>query len=219
MSHVKKTDSHDVVTTVDTTTALEHLDKAIAALGLANPQPLTSKQRKAATRSRKGMEKVIPTLANLSTEHGVSVPKQPTSEMTSNLGLITQLNPVLQKLTSALALVQNNMDSAGSSSWNTASTLYGMLQKVAHRDPLLKSQLAPVKEFFSFRTPAAKKAHPKQKGKKAALKAEKEATAQVAVAADSASAESSPAAPSTASASASTNGASTPASNVVTAHA
>jgi hypothetical protein len=164
---------------MDTTAALELLDKAIAALALSS-QVLTTKQRKAATRSRKGMERVIPTLATLSTEHGVSVPKQPTSQMTSSIEMVTELDPVKQKLVSALALVQDNMDTAGSASWNTASTLYGMLQKVAYRDSQLKSQLAPVKEFFAYRTPAAKKAHPKQKGKKEQLAAEKLASAQAA---------------------------------------
>jgi hypothetical protein len=143
-------------------------------------QTLTTKQRKAATRSRKGMERVVPTLATLSTEHGVSVPKQPTSTMTSNLEIVTQLEAVQQKLTGILANVGNNVDASRSTSWNTATTLYGMLQKVAHRDPQLKSQLAPVKEFFAYRTPAAKNAHPKQKGKKEALAKEKEAAAQAA---------------------------------------
>jgi hypothetical protein len=177
MSVHKKSDSHSGAPTMDVTAVLGHLDNAIAALALPS-RTLTTKQRKAATRSRKGMEKVISTLATLSAEHGVSVPKQPTSEMTSNLELVTQLDPVKQKLVSLLTLVQDNMDTAGSSSFNTATTLYGMLQKAAHRDAQLKSQLAPVKEFFSYRTPAAKKAHPKQKGKKAALAAEKEAAAK-----------------------------------------
>ncbi|MGO8994916.1 MAG: hypothetical protein ACLQVI_16495 [Polyangiaceae bacterium] len=237
MSTKKKSDSSAGASTMDTTGAMQHLDLAIAALALPT-QTLTAKQRKAATRSRKGMEKVISTLATLSTEQGVTVPKQPTSEMTSNLVLVSQLDPVKQKLVSALTLVQDNMDNAGSTSWNTATTLYGMLQKVAHRDSQLKSQLAPVKEFFAYRTPAAKKAHPKQKGKKAALAAEKLAAAQ-ATAGDSAttaptttgsSPEAAPVAtpvattPSASSVSASTTANAVPAtapvaSNVVTPHA
>jgi hypothetical protein len=163
---------------MDVTEAVTLLDQVIACLALPNTQPLTTKQRKAATRSRKGMEKVVTTLATLSVEHGVSVPKQPTSQMTSNLALVNQLEPVMRKLVGLLTLVGNNIDMARGDSWNTATTLYGMLQKVAHRDSQLKSQLAPVKEFFAYRTPVAKKAHPKQKGKKAALAAEKEAAAQ-----------------------------------------
>jgi len=197
---------------VDATTVLELLDKVTAALALPT-QTLTAKQRKAATRTRKGMEKVIPTLATLSTEHGVSVPKQPTSQMTSNLELSKQLDPVQSKLTALLTLVQDTMDSAGSSSFNTASTLYGMLQKVAHRDSQLKSQLAPVKEFFAYRTPAAKKAHPKQRGKKAALAAEKLAAAQATAGASVSATPTTPPA-----ATASTSAPVAP-SNVVTPHA
>jgi hypothetical protein len=197
---------------VDATTVLELLDKVTAALALPT-QTLTAKQRKAATRTRKGMEKVIPTLATLSTEHGVSVPKQPTSQMTSNLELSKQLDPVQSKLTALLTLVQDTMDSAGSSSFNTASTLYGMLQKVAHRDSQLKSQLAPVKEFFAYRTPAAKKAHPKQRGKKAALAAEKLAAAQATAGASVSATPTTPPA-----ATASTSAPVAP-SNVVTTHA
>ncbi len=216
MSHVKKSESHDAASTVDSATVVEQLDKVIATLGLTT-QVLTTKQRKAATRSRKGMEKVIATLASLSTEHGVSVPKQPTSQMTSGLALATQLDPIKQKLVSALALVESNIDSSASNSWTTATTLYGMLQKVAHRDVQLKSQLAPVKEFFGYRTPAAKKAHPKQKGKKAALAAENLATAQAATGDSAAAAPTAPAAPSPASATASTSAPSAP-SNVAVPH-
>ena len=211
MSHSKKSET-DVGSTVDATTVLELLDKVTAALALPT-QTLTAKQRKAATRTRKGMEKVIPTLATLSTEHGVSVPKQPTSQMTSNLELSKQLDPVQSKLTALLTLVQDTMDSAGSSSFNTASTLYGMLQKVAHRDSQLKSQLAPVKEFFAYRTPAAKKAHPKQRGKKAALAAEKLAAAQATAGASVSATPTTPPA-----ATASTSAPVAP-SNVVTPHA
>ncbi len=220
-ANTKKTVSKPATSSMDVTGALALLDQAIAALALPAPTVLTAKQRKAVTRSRKGMEKVIPTLANLSNEHGVTVPKQPTSDMTSNLALVTQLESVQQKLTGALTLVGNTADAARSSSWTTATTLYGMLQKVAHRDVQLKSQLAPVKAFFGYRTPGAKKAHPKQKSKKAALAAEKEAAAK-------ATAESSvtappappPATPSPASASASTPASPAPAaSNVVAPHA
>jgi hypothetical protein len=154
------------------------LDQVTAALALPSSPALTTKQKRYATRSRKGMDKVVTTLSNLSVEHGVSVPKQPTSQMTSNLALANQLEPVVQKLVGLLTLVGNNADLARSGSWNTATTLYGMLQKVAHRDPELRSQLAPVKEFFAYRTTAAKKAHPKQKKGKAALAAEKQAAAQ-----------------------------------------
>jgi hypothetical protein len=177
--HSKKSETETAASSTGAAEALKLLDQVIAALALPT-QTLTTKQRKAATRSRKGMERVIPTLATLSTEHGVSVPKQPTSTMTSSLELVTQLEAVQQKLTGILTNVGNNVDASRSTSWNTATTLYGMLQKVAHRDPQLKSQLAPVKEFFAYRTPAAKNAHPKQKGKKEALVKEKEAAAQAA---------------------------------------
>jgi hypothetical protein len=133
--------------------------------------------------------------------------------MTSNLELSKQLDPVQSKLTALLTLVQDTMDSAGSSSFNTASTLYGMLQKVAHRDSQLKSQLAPVKEFFAYRTPAAKKAHPKQRGKKAALAAEKLAAAQATAGASVSATPTTPPA-----ATASTSAPVAP-SNVVTPHA
>jgi hypothetical protein len=197
------------------TEALTLIAQVTTLLALTS-QNLTAKQRKAATRSRKGMEKVIPTIANLSAEHGVSVPKQSTSAMTSNLALVTQLETVQTKLTGLLTLVSDNIDVARSGAWNTGTTLYGMLAKAAHRDSQLKSQLAPVQEYFAYRTKVAKKDHPKQPSKKAALKAEKEA----AVASGSADGtESSTPAPVAAAPSASTNGAPALPSNVATAHA
>ena len=190
-SHSKKSETETAASSTGVAEALKLLDQLAAALALP-VQTLTTKQRKAATRSRKGMERVVPTLASLSVEHGVSVPKQPTSTMTSNLEIVAQLEAVQQKMTGILANVGNNVDATRSTSWNTATTLYGMLQKVAHRDPQLKSQLTPVKEFFAYRTPAAKKAHPKQKGKKEALAQEKEAAAQPAAESSAASAPSAP---------------------------
>jgi hypothetical protein len=189
--HSKKSETETAASSTGAAEALKLLDQVIAALALP-AQTVTSKQRKAATRSRKGMERVVPTLATLSAEHGVSVPKQPTSTMTSDLELVSQLEAVQQKLTGILTNVGNNVDATRSTSWNTASTLYGMLQKVAHRDPQLKSQLTPVTEFFAYRTPAAKKAHPKQKGKKEALAKEKEAAAQPAAQSSAPSASSAP---------------------------
>jgi hypothetical protein len=197
------------------TEALALIEQVTTLLALTS-QSVTVKQRKAATRSRKGMEKVIPTLANLSTEHGVSVPKQPTSGMTSNLALVSQLEDVQTKLTGLLTLVGNNIDVARSASWNTGTTLYGMLTKAAHRDPQLKSQLAPVQEYFAYRTKVAKKDHPKQPSKKAALKAEKEAAVASGPVEGT---ESSTTAPVAAAPSASTNGAPASPSNVTTAHA
>jgi hypothetical protein len=218
-THAKKTDSQHAAPTMDAATAVTLLDQVIAALALPS-QTLTTKQRRAATRTRKGMEKVITTLASLSAEHGVIVPKQPTSVMTSNLELASQLAPVKQKIVSLLTLVQDNMDTANSGSFNTATTLYGMLQKAAHRDSQLKSQLAPVREYFAYRSPAAKKAHPKSKGKKAALAAEKLAAAHAAAGDSVVVAPTAPlATPSAASASASTNASPVPApSNVMTPH-
>jgi len=211
-THTKKSEAAPAASTMDVAGAVTLLDQVTAALALPS-QVITTKQRKAATRSRKGMDKVVTTLSTLSAEHVVSVPKQPTSQMTSNIELANQLEPVMQKLTGLLTLVGNNVDFARSGSWNTATTLYGMLQKVAHRDPGLRSQLAPVQEFFAYRTPVAKKAHPKQKGKRAALAAEKQAAAQ-ATAESSVSA--TPATPSAATASTS---APVAPSNVVTTHA
>jgi hypothetical protein len=166
-------------TTMDVAQAVALIDQVIAALALT-PSTLTAKQKKEATRSRKGMEKVVPTLASLSVEHGVNVPKQPTSVMTSNLELVTKLTSVQTKLVSLETLVSNAIDGARSESWNTATTLYGMLQKAAHRDAGIKSQLAPVTEFFAYRHPSVRKEHPKQKGKKDALKAQKQAAAEAA---------------------------------------
>src|SRR5215469_4679825 len=94
-THPKKQAASQPVPGMDTAAALALLDQVNAALALT-AQTLTAKQMKLATRSRKGMEKVVPTLANLSAEHGVVVPKQPTAQMTAQLDLVNQLEPVQQ---------------------------------------------------------------------------------------------------------------------------
>jgi len=157
----------------------------------------------------------------MSVQHGVSVPKQPTSQMTSNLDLVNQLETVSTQLKSLTATVGENLVAARSASWTTATTLYGMLQKPAKRDAQLALQLAPVKAFFAYRTAAAKKEHPKrrnQTGKKAALAAEKETGAQAQVESSAGSEAISPVAPSAGSATASTNAGSAAGSSGAAAH-
>ena len=217
MSTHKKAETETAASPTDTAEALKLLEQVVAALALP-AQVLTTKQRKAAARSRKGMERIVPALATLSVQHGVSVPKQPTSQMTSNLDLVNQLETVSTQLKSLTATVGENLVAARSASWTTATTLYGMLQKPAKRDAQLALQLAPVKAYFAYRTPAAKKEHPKQAGKKAALAAEKETGAQAPVESSAQSGATSPVGPSAGSATASTTAGSTAGSNGTAAH-
>jgi hypothetical protein len=111
MSTHKKAETETAASPTDTVEALKLLEQVVAALALP-AQVLTTKQRKAAARSRKGMERIVPALATLSVQHGVSVPKQPTSQMTSNLDLVNQLETVNTQLKSLTATVGENLVAA-----------------------------------------------------------------------------------------------------------
>ena len=168
----EKVSAPDVTTRV--TNAVEALKQLATDLGLPKPAPLTANQRRQVTRSRKGAEMVIPTLATLAKEYGVTLPQQSTEEMLSNAELAAQLDPLLKQLVSFLATVTENQANAKSASWSTATTLYSVLKRMSHRSVELGKQIAPVAEFFAYRHPSVRADHPKQKSKKAALAAKKQ---------------------------------------------
>jgi poly-gamma-glutamate capsule biosynthesis protein CapA/YwtB (metallophosphatase superfamily) len=201
---------------MDVAQAEKLLDEMVAALALPPASPLTAKQQRQITKARKGMERVIPKLASLSVTHGVSVPKQSTSDMTSNLELANQLEPIQQKLMRALTLVGNHIGNARGASWGTATTLYGMLKKAAHRDPEIRTDVAPLQEFFAYRHSSVKKNASKQTGNKAALKAAQQTAAQAEATPTVQETPAAPAATASTDARAGTNGAAT--ANGVTSH-
>jgi hypothetical protein len=154
--------------------AVTVLQQLVVDLGLPEPKPLTANQRKQVTRSRKGSEKVIPTLATLAGKYGIEIAQQPTAAMSSAAELAAQLDPLQKQLVALTTLVSENASNAASDSWSTATTLYSVLKRISKRDVKLQKQLAPAAEFFAYRHPLVREKHPKQKGKKAALAAEKQ---------------------------------------------
>jgi hypothetical protein len=162
-----------VATTDRVATALGHIQAAVAAMALTTPK-LTKRQKQIAAKARKGSEKVIPTISLLANQLGVNLPLQPTSTMTAQVALAHELEPLQKALQAFLASVEGNTFQANSGSWETATTLYGILKKVAKADPEVRTQLAPVQEFFAYRTPTARAANPKGKKAKAARALQKE---------------------------------------------
>jgi hypothetical protein len=71
--------------------------------------------------------------------------------MTAQTELASELEPLQKSLQAFLATVDGNVFLANSNSWETATALYGILKKVAKADPEVRTQLAPVQEFFAYR--------------------------------------------------------------------
>jgi hypothetical protein len=134
------------------TGALALVNQATATLAVT-ATALTAAQVKASTKFRKGGETQIPLLANLSASYGVEVPSRPTADMEAHLAEATALAPLLLVVSRLLAVLESATFQARSEAWATATTLYQMLRKASVRQPALKAELAPLKEFFAYRHP------------------------------------------------------------------
>jgi hypothetical protein len=114
-----------------------------------NPPALTSKDRKRSAKLRKGGETVIPTVAALAQQYGLSVPGFPTGTMLTQLNQAQDLIPLHKQMVSALDKVENAIFVGHSKSWASATVHYTMLRRLAKTDGELASALAPVAQFFA----------------------------------------------------------------------
>ena len=132
--------------------AIGYFKMGIALLALT-PPPLTPADRKRMAKLRKGGDKLIPQIAQIAQTWEVKLRTQPTEAMTSGLQMAADLSPLVTLLTGFLQEVQDTGGKAAGDSWATASALYAVLKRMSHKDPTLKTQLAPVTEFFAYRHP------------------------------------------------------------------
>jgi hypothetical protein len=152
--------------------ALKLVDQALVVLAIANPV-LTPKERKRATKSRKGADEVIPRIATLSDQFGLKVPAHTTSAMLDAAEQVKALDPLQKAVDTLLKTIEDATFIARGGAWGTATTLYAMLKRLAKRNGEVKSALADVESFFAYRHPKVAKDHPKTKKGKAALKQKK----------------------------------------------
>jgi hypothetical protein len=135
--------------------AMVYIKMAIAILALDAPA-LTVAERRGFAKLRKGGEKFIPQIAAIATSWLVQIRTQPTAAMLAATQTAATLEPLATLLAGFVQEIQDTGLQANSVSWGTASALYSVLKRMSRKDPTLKTQLAPVADFFKYRNPATK---------------------------------------------------------------
>ena len=144
---------------------------------------LSTKDRARSPKLRKGGETVIPTVAALSVQYGLSIASHPTTTMVESAKKAQSLIPLHKQLVQATKQVADQMFSANSESWGGATVHYSMLKRLAKTNGDLEAALAPVEQFFAQRSPAViaeEKAKKEARKAAAAAKAAAKAASKVA---------------------------------------
>ena len=145
-------------------------------VALVGPVPaLTTKDRARSAKLRKGGETVIPTVAALSDRFGLTVADHPTTTMVQSAKKAQSLIPLYKQLVLATKQVADQMFSANSESWGSATVHYTMLKRLAKTNGDLETALAPVEQFFAHRSPAVIADEKVKKDARKAAKAAKSA--------------------------------------------
>jgi hypothetical protein len=132
------------------------LDKADAQL--ANGPSLTPDEKRRAARARKGSERIVQTLAQLASSHGLDSSALNSSDMLERLDTATKLTPT--RLTKVLKQTSDAQFVAQNDAWAMARQFYALLQTRAASDGTLAAALEPVTDFFHYRHESAVDAKP-----------------------------------------------------------
>jgi hypothetical protein len=160
----KPTSPNDESTSVtgNVAEAIALIQRAFALLAIT-PRVMTSRQRQRGLKFRKGAEPSIRAVRRLSDEHGVVVPGMTTAAMRASLARAEELRKVKTILVGVLRVIETEIYFEEGGAYGNALTLYGMLKKVAHRNAEIRTKLAPVVEFFSYRHPTVVAARAKKR--------------------------------------------------------
>jgi hypothetical protein len=175
MSKKQKPTSSDVGANV--LGELDSFVKKVTAL-VGAPPALTAADMKRATKLRKGGEKVIPTIAALSDQFGLTIASHPTDAMVAKMNQASSLAPLHKKLVAATKQVGDAIFQAQSESWDSAAVHYATLRRLAVKDGDVAKTLAPVTQFFAQRSTTVVDAEDAKRGGKKGSNAAKAAEAQ-----------------------------------------
>jgi hypothetical protein len=175
MSKKQKPTSSDVGANV--LGELDSFVKKVTAL-VGNPPALTAADMKRATKLRKGGEKVIPTIAALANQFGLTIASHPVEAMVGKMNQASSLAPLHKKLVAATKQVGDAIFQAQSESWESAAVHYATLRYLAVKDGDVAKTLAPVTQYFSRRSSAVVDAEDAKRGGKKGSNAAKAAKAQ-----------------------------------------
>lgn len=172
------------ISDADLATCLEHV-KAIADVIAPYAVTLTTAQRKAASRFRKGGDKVIPQLVRVAAKAGISGTAFDLDTMQTQLALANQLLPLLTTVKTLTDTVNDTVLSAHGDAWHSATTLHGVLKRLTTRNLDLRRDMQVISSAFTIRkrtaaTPAGPAKDAKAAANVKASEPEPEATPKVA---------------------------------------
>ena len=134
--------------------AVAQLDAIEATLG--SDPPLTPTQKRHSLRMRKGGAQILAIIATLATQHDLESGAMQVAPMTAEAGKASALQPLANRLTPLVQLVNDLIFAAQSSAWETGMQFYALLHRRAVSDAQLASALQPVTQFFAYRHPTVK---------------------------------------------------------------
>jgi hypothetical protein len=147
---------------------------------VGSPPALTATDVRRSNKLRKGGETVIPTIAALADQFGLTSRVHPTDKMLAKAKTAQSLIPLHRKLVALTKQVSDTMFQANSESWDSATTHYATLSRMARTDGDVAKTLAPVTKFFASKSPAVVQAEDAKRGGRKGSKAAQAANASVA---------------------------------------
>jgi hypothetical protein len=150
---INDTDS-PALTAADIEACLEQID-AIGQKLAPYVSSLTPNQRRSTLKARKEVDRVVPLLARLGKRFGLSTTQIDTAEMEQQLAVANLALPLLARVTSLRDMLADTVLASHGNAWETASTLYGILSRLARRNPALSAELAVVQSAFRNKKRAA----------------------------------------------------------------
>jgi hypothetical protein len=121
--------------------------QAKSTLGTTSPA-LTKQQKRRTPKPRTGSADVLQTIARLTTEQGIVLPKHPVGTMLQNLQTVQTLAPLKAAILALQKVVDDVSLAADGASWNSGTAMYTVLRRVQGDDGDLEAALAPLASFF-----------------------------------------------------------------------
>jgi hypothetical protein len=111
--------------------------------------PLSGKDRMRKTKFAKGAETIIPTIAALADQAGLTLSEFSKDRMLAQLKFAEDLIPLQKQLLVALKKIDDTIFLEHSESWKSATIYYSSLRRLAKGDGDVAEGLAPVMRFFA----------------------------------------------------------------------
>jgi hypothetical protein len=131
--------------------AKKYLEATAKKLGRVAPE-LTSHDKRHTLKFRKGAESIIPKLGAILQKAGIDASGLSVDEMLADLARARSLVIFHQHLVAMTKRVSDEVFTAQASSLRTALDGYAVIQRKARTNGALATELAPIADFFAFRS-------------------------------------------------------------------